>query len=410
MSDTPQPAQSPVPMTAKRRNILILLFVLLVGAVAAVVWRSQQPSVSTDNADTATASTANSTAKSTQAALTVSIVTPVRQTWAQTIAANGNIAAWQEVVIGSEVAGYRLTAVDVNVGDQVRKGQVLARINSQTLNAELAQVQASVQEAQAVLADAQTDASRTQGMENSGAFSKQEIAKYQTTVKTAQARLAAAKAQLQATQLRVDQGVITAPDSGVISARNATVGSLTQVGQELFRLIRDNRLEWQAEVNAANLSRIKAGMPVNIRPADAQAPMVTGRVRMIAPSVDAKTRQGLVYVDIPNTTSLKAGMFVEGELNLGSTPALTLPQSAVLLRDGFAYVFVVDPDNRVRQVKIEQGRRQVDQIEVIGLADNSRVVKSGLAFLADGDLVRIANATPDLATTNATATAVDATS
>ena len=409
MSDTPQPTQSSVPMTAKRRNILILLFVLLVGAVMAVVWSSQHPS-GTDKADTTTASTANGKAQSTQAALTVSIVTPVQQTWAQTIAANGNIAAWQEVVIGSEVAGYRLTEVNVNVGDQVSKGQVLARINSQTLNADLAQVQASVQEAQAVLADAQADASRTKGMENSGAFSKQEIAKYQTTVKTAQARLAAAKAQQQATQLRLDQGVITAPDSGVISARSATVGSLTQVGQELFRLIRDNRLEWQAEVNAANLGRIKAGMPVNIQPADAQAAMVTGRVRMIAPSVDAKTRQGLVYVDIPNITSLKAGMFVEGEFNLGSTPALTLPQSAVLLRDGFAYVFVVDPDNRVRQVKIEQGRRQEDQIEVIGLANNSRVVKSGLAFLADGDLVRIADATPALATDQATATAADATS
>ena len=409
MSDTPQPTQSSVPMTAKRRNILILLFVLLVGAVMTVVWSSQHPS-GTDKADTTTASTANGKAQSTQAALTVSIVTPVQQTWAQTIAANGNIAAWQEVVIGSEVAGYRLTEVNVNVGDQVSKGQVLARINSQTLNADLAQVQASVQEAQAVLADAQADASRTQGMENSGAFSKQEIAKYQTSVKTAQARLAAAKAQQQSTQLRLDQGVITAPDSGVISARSATVGSLTQVGQELFRLIRDNRLEWQAEVNAANLGRIKAGMPVNIQPTDAQAAMVTGRVRMIAPSVDAKTRQGLVYVDIPNITSLKAGMFVEGEFNLGSTPALTLPQSAVLLRDGFAYVFVVDPDNRVRQVKIEQGRRQEDQLEVIGLADNSRVVKSGLAFLADGDLVRIADATPALAIDQATATAADATS
>ncbi|MGZ8256046.1 MAG: efflux RND transporter periplasmic adaptor subunit, partial [Burkholderiaceae bacterium] len=110
----------------------------------------------------------------------------------------------------------------------------------------------------------------------------------------------------------------------------------------------------------------------------------------VAPVVDPATRNGIVYVDIAPGSSARAGTFARGEFELGNSAALTLPQSAVLLRDGFAYVFQVGPDNKVAQVKVELGRRVGDRIEVrTGLNASTRIVETGAGFLADGDTVRV---------------------
>ncbi|OYZ84245.1 MAG: efflux transporter periplasmic adaptor subunit, partial [Polaromonas sp. 24-62-144] len=179
-----------------------------------------------------------------------------------------------------------------------------------------------------------------------------------TTEKTAKARAEAAQAVLSAQQLRGRQTQVLAPDSGVISARSATVGAVVASGTELFRLIRQGRLEWRAEVTSAELGRIAAGTPVRLQPASGGE--IQGRVRMIAPSVDPLTRTALVYVDLPGAAgkspSVKAGMFARGEFELGQTDSLTIPQRALVVRDGFNYVFLLGSDNRVSQVKVQTGR------------------------------------------------------
>ncbi|MCH7335289.1 efflux RND transporter periplasmic adaptor subunit [Acinetobacter sp. NIPH 2699] len=330
-----------------------------------------------------------------KAALTVTVVQPLQQNWKQTFTANGNVAAWQEVVIGSELSGQRLTRVNVNVGDEVRRGQVLAEINSDTIRADLAAAKASYAEAQAVLSDATTNHKRIQQLKNTGAISAQESTQYQTSQATAQARLDAAKAQIQTHQLRLAQTQVIAPDNGVISTRSATVGSLAQTGQELFRLIRDHRLEWRAEVTMTDLYKLKQGMTARIFSPDPTQPAILGKIRMIAPVIDPQTRYGLVYVDLPTTQAVRMGMFVKGEFDLGEKSALTIPQTALLLRDGFAYVFIVDNNNRVTQQKVTIGRRLDNRVEILGLAANLKVVSSGTGFLTDGDLVHIAKEIPD---------------
>lgn len=329
-----------------------------------------------------------------QSALTVTLTQPDHRNWEKTLEANGNIAAWQEVVIGSELSGLRITQVNVNVGDVVRRGQLLAQLNPATIQAELAQSRATAAEAQAVLNDAIADANRIQALRNTGAISAQEAAQYLTSQQTAQARLDLARAQIESSQLRLAQTRIVAADDGVISARTATMGSLAQAGQELFRMIRDNRLEWRAEVTTAELYRLKPGMQVSIVPADPDQPPITGTVRMLAPVINTSTRYGLVYVDLPRSSALRMGMFVKGIFQLGTQDAMTLPQSSLLLRDGFAYVFTLDSQNRVHQQKINTGRRVGDRVEVTGLPASARVVASGTAFLTDGDMVKVAGAIP----------------
>lgn len=328
-----------------------------------------------------------------QPALSVSVVNPQTLNWEQTLSSNGTVAAWQEAVIGSEISGLRLTSVQVNVGDVVKKGQLLAEINSDTIQADLAQSKAQAAEAKAVLAEAAANAKRIQGLKNTGAMSSQEAAQYQTNQQTAQARLDAALAKVDADTLRLSQTRVVAPDNGVISARTATVGSLAQTGQELFRLIRDQRLEWRAEVTSTELYQLKQGMAVKVFSPNPQRTAVMGSIRMISPVINPETSYGLVYVDLPASSAIRMGMYAKGEFLLGSKPAVTVPQSAVLLRDGFAYVFIVDNKNRVSQQKVSLGRRVGDRIEVPALKEGMRVAASGTSFLADGDLVTVAKAT-----------------
>ena len=381
---------SQTPQKTKKKVWFILAIVIVLLLVAFLLWKS-----GSSNKTAATEKPDNAETTEQKAALTVTVVQPEQQNWKQTFTANGNIAAWQEVVIGSELSGQRLTRVNVNVGDEVKRGQVLAEINSDTIRADLAAAKASYAEAQAVLADAVTNNKRIQQLRNTGAISAQELTQYQTSQATAQARLDASRAQIESNQLRLAQTQVISPDNGVISARTATVGSLAQTGQELFRLIRDHRLEWRAEVTTSDLYKLKQGMNARIFSPDPAQPAITGKVRIIAPVIDPQTRYGLVYVDLPATQAVRMGMFVKGEFDLGEKPALTIPQTALLLRDGFAYVFIVGNNNRVTQQKVTVGRRLADRVEILDLPANVKLVAAGTGFLADGDLVTVAKDIPD---------------
>lgn len=324
-------------------------------------------------------------------ALTVTTARPSTAELPLRLGANGNVAAWQEAVIGSESNGLRLTEVRVNVGDVVKKGEVLAVFSADTVNADVAQARAALQEAQANAEEAAANARRGEALRSSGAMSEQQVAQYLTAANTASARVAAARATLTQQQLRLKYTTVVAPDSGVISARSATVGAVVGAGTELFRLIRQGRLEWRAEVTAADIGRIKPGTRATVKAANGSE--VAGKVRMIAPTVDAQTRTALVYVDLPPAMSgnapLKAGMFAGGEFEMGVSNALTVPQQAIAVRDGFNYVFRLNADSRVSQQKIATGRRLGDRIEVLGgLAPDAQIVVSGAGFLNDGDLVR----------------------
>ena len=304
------------------------------------------------------------------------------------IAANGNIAAWQEASIGTEANGLRLAEVRVNVGDVVKRGQVLATFAPDMMQADVAQIRAMVAEAEAALAEATVNAKRARELQTSGALSDQQINQYMTAERTAQARLDAQRAQANVQALRLRQTQVLAPDDGVISARSATVGAVLPAGTELFRMIRQGRLEWRAEVAAGDLARVKPGMGATVTPSGG-AP-IAGKVRMVAPTVDALTRNGIVYVDLAPSADARAGMFARGEFEIGQGQGLTLPQSAVLLRDGFAYVLRIGVDFKVSETKVTVGRRVGERIEITGGLDaNARVVASGGGFLSDGDTVRV---------------------
>ncbi|MGL4767874.1 MAG: efflux RND transporter periplasmic adaptor subunit [Formosimonas sp.] len=332
----------------------------------------------------------NKTEKTTESkpALVVNLVQVSKQSLAASVPADGKIMAWQEAVIGAQVNGLQLREVKVNIGDFVKKGQVLAQFKTDSVNAEWAQYNANVLEAQANLAQAKMDAERANRLKASGAMSAQQIAQFNTNYKAAQARLNAAIAAKNVGAVRVAQAAVLAPDDGVISARSATVGSVAQAGQELFRMVLKNRLEWRAELSADAIKNVQNGATATIYLADGET--IKGTVRQVAPTLNDKTNSATVFVDILSNGNARAGMFAKGTFDLAANNAMTVPSTAVVMRDGFNYVFKVNEQKRTVQVKVETGRRNADSVEIIsGLNDGDAIVASGTDFLKDGDTVKV---------------------
>lgn len=327
-------------------------------------------------------------------ALSVEAIRPEIRDMPLSLAANGSVAAWQEAVIGAEVGGLRLSEILAQVGDTVRKGQVLAVFDQERVAADVASARAALAEAEANLAEAKLNAERVRQVVDSGALSAQQVGQYLTGAKTAEARMRSAKAQLDLQLLRLRHAKVLASDDGVISSRSATLGAVAAEGQELFRLIRQNRLEWRAEVTAAEMLRLKPGIEATVDVPGAAK--VSGKVRVVGPTVSDQSRNALVYVDLPDAgrAGFRPGMFAHGEFHLGARPALTVPLAALSLREGFSYVFRLSEESagraRVSQVKVQLGRRGGDRVEIVsGLEAGDRLVAGGASFLADGDLVRV---------------------
>jgi RND family efflux transporter MFP subunit len=310
------------------------------------------------------------------------------------VTANGTVYAWQEIVIGPEVGGYLVAAVNVDVGDRVRKGQALVQLSEDLLAAEVASKRANLEQAQASLENAAAAYRRAQSLSGSGALSQSDIDKLRTEELAARARVAVSKAELQGADLRLRHTRVTASDDGIISARSVNVGQVAQVGSEMLRLLRKGRVEWRAEIPESRMREIGIGQNVKLTTADGA--QLEGKVRAIAPTVESSTRAGLVYVDIPSNRGARPGMFARGEILLGQAAASMVSLSSIVTQDGYTYVFVVSDQQLVARRRVETGAVRGKQIEIVsGVQPGERVVDKGAGFLKDGDRVRVVLGTPD---------------
>lgn len=335
---------------------------------------------------------AKGTAEVSKATLSVEATTPASVKWPMTLVLNGSIYPWQEALVSAEISGLRIQQVLVEVGAQVSKGQPLVLLADETVKADLQKQLATVEKDKAALAEAKSNADRANEIKDSGALSAQKINEYVIALQTAKANLALSEAELENQRIRIRQTKVVAPDDGVVSERSANLGNVVSAGTELFKLIRQNRIEWRGEVNADQQAALHTGQAVSLTLAGGKT--VAGKVRLISPVVDNNTRNALVYVDIPKN-SAKPGMYVQGKIDVGQQQGLAIPLSAVTYRDGFAYVFVLgdvnaDGMSRITQRKVKTGRTLDEQIEVLnGVGAGAKLVLSGGAFLNDGDTVKV---------------------
>ena len=232
----------------------------------------------------------------------------------RTISINGSVFAWQEVIIAPEVGGYRVAEVKVDVGDRVKRGQTLVELSTALLDAEVATKKATFAQREAQLVTDAAALERGDALKSMNLISQADYDKLRSAALVSRAGVESAKADVDTSQLRLKFTNVTAPDDGVITARTVTVGQIAQAGSEMLRLLRNGRIEWRGEAPEARLSELKPGLPVSISTADGA--VVTGTIRVVAPTIQAGNRTGLIYVDLPPNERLRPGMFARGDIEI----------------------------------------------------------------------------------------------
>ena len=327
---------------------------------------------------------ADTAASSLAVTLVPAAVRPIQRS----LIASGPVSAYEEMQLGVEISGARVTALNVDVGQTVRKGQVLLALDHRTLDSELAQAEAALREADASVALATASYNRGSPLAKEQLISASQLDELRANRTQSEARRSTARAQRDAAQLRRDFAELRAPADGIISKRLVQPGQVVAAGTELLRLIRDGRLEWRAELPEAELARIAPGAVVSLPAADGSR--VEGTIRAVSPGVDSETRTGTIYADLPEPGSLRTGTYVEGRILTGTGDALMVPVAAVVQRDGIAYVFIVDANDIARRVRVRTGTTAEGRVEIVeGLKPGTAIVEQGAGFLGDGDVVRV---------------------
>ena len=327
-------------------------------------------------------------AASSDAALTINVSRIEPQDFTRYLSLNGTLNAWQEVIIAAEVGGYRVEEVLVDVGDYVNKGQELVKLSTALLETDVAAREAALIQREAEATNARLALERAQTVAKRDLLSPAEIDRLESESVGANGRVDAARADLEAARVRLRFAHVQAPDDGVISGRNVSMGQIAQAGVELLRLVRQNRVEWRGEVPESDLPGLQVGQAVNVTSVDGREH--PGTIRIVSPTVNPNTHNGVVYVDVPADDALRPGMFARGRIELARGKALMVPLNSLVSSDGYHYVFTVNPDRTVRKQMIETGAIQGNNIEVrSGLEAGVNIVTSGAGFLKDGDRVNI---------------------
>lgn len=322
------------------------------------------------------------------ASMAVSLVKAESRSIERTIIASGPVSPWEEMQLGVELSGVRVTSLKVDVGQQVQRGQLLLELDHRTLDSELRQADASLNEAKAGVQLANINFNRGQKLAKSQLISASALDELRAGVVQAQARFATTQAIRDGVQLKRNFASLRAPDHGIISKRLVQPGQVVMAGSELLRMIRHGRLEWRAELNETDLGRVQTGASVRLQTGDGK--IIDGIVRAVSPGLDAGTRTGTLYVDLPNPDNLKSGTFLEGRILVGASQALMVPTASVIQRDGNSYVFKIDANNTAKLVRVSSGNSDRGFIEILdGLKAGEAVVETGAGLLSDGDRVRV---------------------
>jgi len=318
---------------------------------------------------------------------TVTVATATETALPRVVTASGSVSAWEEVPIGAETGGLVATAVLVDEGSYVRQGQPLVQLNTALLSAAVRQQQAALQTAQANAARDDAALDRAQQLKDRGFLSQASLDTALANQRSSQAGVAQARATLAQSQTQLSQATIRAPVSGLIISRSVTRGQIVAAGTELFRMVRDGRLELDAQVPETDLPLIRAGMTAAIT--SDQAGETSGSVRIVTSEVDPETRLGIARIALASNSGLKPGMFASARIDVGSQPGVTVPTASVLYRDNRAGVFILQTNNTVRFIPVTVVNRSADRTAVANVQPGARIVVSGAGFLNEGDRVTV---------------------
>ncbi len=348
---------------------------------------------------------------------TVSVVTAGESEVAEQILVTGTLVPREEVLVTPEIDGQSVSEILVEVGDVVTKGQVLARLNRDTLDVQMAQFRAQL--AQADASKAQADASvaqakankiqaaksldRTLALKGKGFATAAKLDQDQSSASVSDAQLESAvrsidvaiankkaiEAQRDQILLKIGYTEVRAPSAGLVSQRNIRLGQVGSMAAPLpmFRIIADADIELEADVPDTSLPRLRKGMMVSVIPAG-MTEAVQGTIRLKSPEIDKATRLGHVRIALAHDDRLAIGASARGSVEIGRKKGVTLPLSAVSYDKTGAYVQVVK-ENIVRTQRVEVGLRGAQKAEIAsGLTAGDQVIARAGTFVRDGDRVK----------------------
>ncbi len=304
----------------------------------------------------------------------VNYTTVVQATAPVQVNGTGTVAAWQEVTVGAETGGLTAVALLADEGQTVKQGQPLLKMDDVLLQAQLKQAQANYNQANKAYQRAQT--LFTQGYLSAAALDNAEASKLTT------------EAALQTAQTQLSLATVRAPVAGIVTSRKAVLGQIVTSGAELFRIVRDGRIELNMQVVDTDLHIIQPGMSAVVS-SDSTGP-VTGSVRIVTPQIDPTTRLGLARVSIPWESGLRPGMFASGSINAGEQSVMLIPQNAVVYQENVPAVYLVGSDSKAHLRKISVGATTANKSIVVrdGLQVGDQIVTTGAGFLNDGDPIK----------------------
>lgn len=347
---------------------------------------------------------------------TVTVVKAERRPIRDMLIVTGSFVAREEVLVASEIDGLAVTEILVEEGDRVTRGQILAKLDRQTLDAQLAQndaqatradaaitqARSQIAEAEANLVQAQAAFDRTKALQATGSATADLLDQRLATQRVAQARLnnanqalhvaeadkILAESQRRELDVRLQRTEIRAKAGGLVSRRTARLGMMAMSAADpLFRIIADGAIDLEAEVPDTALARLSVGQSAVINPIGSDTPL-EGHVRLISPEVNAATRLGRVRIAITDPKRLAIGSFGRGAVELAHSEGLLVPLSAVQFTSAGPSVQVVK-DGVVETRQVTVGLRAEGQVQILtGLDAGEAVVAISGTFVRDGDRVR----------------------
>lgn len=320
----------------------------------------------------------------------VEVENPIKKEIDEEFIINGDVVPWQESIIGSELSGVRVDEILVDVGQLVEKNQILAILNSDTILADLNIAKAEALEAEVNLHQAKENADRARSLDKTNALSVQQMNQYLTVEAIAKAKLESAIAYLVLQKVRMEQTKIKAPDSGIVSDRKVSVGNIVGSG-EMFKIISQQKLQWKPQVNLDILDSIYKGQDILIMVKNGK--FIKAKVSEISPKVNIETRKATIIINLTKDLHkgmIHSGMSLSGIIKTGRKKVLMINSELLIKKNNENFVFIVNKDNKAKQIKVEIGKKDGELIEVVsGIDIKDKVIKLIPKDLKDDDEVKI---------------------
>lgn len=292
---------------------------------------------------------------------------------------SGELRAANEATVRAEIGGSMLQ-VAVEAGQTVRKGALLGRIETATLDDTRRSAESALKNAQSQWQVAQREAERAAQLVAAGAIAARDLEIARSNVTAAEAQVADARARLQSSQKQLGDTVLRSPINGIVAVRSANVGDVVSPGTALFTIIDPTSMRLEASVPSEALAALRVGAPVQFTVRGYESPF-EGKIDRISPQADPATRQVPIYVSVPNSGGrLVSGLFAEGRVVSEAAEGIVVPLNAVNTSEATPWVLRVT-GARTEKVPVSLGLRdeRTERVQILSGVNEGDVLLLGSA-------------------------------